>query len=94
LFVLADFHNSLGRAADWAEKYTANQAKYATTPAALRGFQHLQGGPRRGPTSTRTSPSSEVRAALKALATAKGAHYPMLTFAVGTIRLAEPGQAR
>ena len=29
---------------DFAEKYTANQAKYATTPAAMRGFELLQQG--------------------------------------------------
>ena len=43
LFVLADFYNvHAGRCPDFAEQYTANEAKYATTPAALQGFEQLQ----------------------------------------------------
>ncbi len=36
LFVLADFFNVLAAQPDFAEKYTAGEAKYATTPAACR----------------------------------------------------------
>ena len=42
LFVLGDFHNVAAAEPDFAEKYTKNQAKYATSPAAIKGFQHLQ----------------------------------------------------
>ena len=42
LFVLGDFHNVAAAEPDFAEKYTNNQAKYATTPAAIKGFEHLQ----------------------------------------------------
>ena len=42
LFVLADFFNVLAAEPDFAEKFTANQAKFATSPAALRGFEKLQ----------------------------------------------------
>ena len=42
LFVLADYHNVARAEPDWAEKYTANQAKYATTRRRSQGFQHLQ----------------------------------------------------
>ena len=41
LFVLADFANVTAAQADWAAKYTANQAKYVDEPA-LRGFQRLE----------------------------------------------------
>ena len=33
---------------DFTEQYTANEAKYATTPAALPGFQRLQEGFEKG----------------------------------------------
>ena len=42
LFVLADYYNVQAAVPDFAEKYTANQAKYATTPAALKGFQRQE----------------------------------------------------
>ena len=42
LFVLADYYNVQAAVPDFAEQYTTNQIKYATTPAALAGFQHLQ----------------------------------------------------
>ena len=42
LFVLGDFHNVSAAEPDFADKYTKNQAKYATSPAALKGFEHLQ----------------------------------------------------
>ena len=42
LFVLGDFHNVARPVPDFAADYTANKAKYATTPAAMAGFQHMQ----------------------------------------------------
>ena len=42
LFVLGDFHNVAAAVPDFAAEYTANKAKYATTPAALAGFEHIQ----------------------------------------------------
>ena len=42
LFVLADFYNVLAEAPTFADDYTANKAKYATTPAAVSGFEHLE----------------------------------------------------
>ena len=48
LFVLADYYNVQAAVPDFAEKYTNNQAKYADTPAALAGFQHLQEGNDKG----------------------------------------------
>ncbi len=46
--MLADFYNVEAADPDLADDYTANKAKYATTPAAMAGFQHLQDGPRAG----------------------------------------------
>ncbi len=41
LFVLADFYNVQAAVPNFAADYTANKAKYATTPAAAKGFDHL-----------------------------------------------------
>ncbi len=42
LFVLGDFYNVQAEVPTFAADYTANKAKYATTPAAARGFQYLE----------------------------------------------------
>lgn len=82
LFVLADFHNVATAESSFADDYTANQAKYATTPAALAGFEHLaevnEAGFLNGDFADAT-----FEEALRMLAEGEGAHYPMLTFAVG-----------
>ncbi|MGV2436906.1 MAG UNVERIFIED_CONTAM: extracellular solute-binding protein [Anaerolineae bacterium] len=44
LFVLGDYYNVAQAEPDFAEKYTANQAKYVTSPAAMAGFSYLQQG--------------------------------------------------
>ena len=40
--MLADFYNVQAEVPTFADDYTANKAKYATTPAAVRGFEHLE----------------------------------------------------
>ena len=42
LFVLADYYNVQAAVPDFAANYTANQAKYATTPAAMKGFERQE----------------------------------------------------
>jgi len=39
LFVLADYFNVQAEVPDFAARYTNNEAKYASTPAAMRGFE-------------------------------------------------------
>ncbi|QQR39476.1 ABC transporter substrate-binding protein [Devosia rhizoryzae] len=84
LFVLADFFNVLAAEPDFAEKFTANEAKFATSPAALRGFEKLQevyeAGYLNADFGAATYPDG-----LRMVATGEGAHYPMLTFGVGAI---------
>lgn len=80
LFVLADFHNVTAEQPDWAEKYTANQAKYSEEPA-LKGFQRLQEVHDAG-YFNKDFASIQMPQALQYLVEGKGAHYPMLTFAV------------
>lgn len=84
LFVLADFFNVLADVPDFAEKFTANEAKFATTPAAVRGFEKLQevfeAGYLNADFGAATYPDG-----LRMVATGEGAHYPMLTFGIGAI---------
>lgn len=84
LFVLADFYNVLAAEPDFAEKFTANEAKFATSPAALRGFEKLQevyeAGYLNADFGAATYPDG-----LRMVATGEGAHYPMLTFGIGAI---------
>ena len=61
LFVLGDFHNVSAAEPDFAAKYTKNQAKYATSPAALRASSTCRRSTTPA-TSTRTSPPSSTTA--------------------------------
>ncbi|MEU4218722.1 extracellular solute-binding protein [Actinoplanes sp. NPDC026623] len=82
LFVLGDFHNVAAADPQFAANYTANKAKFATTPAALAGFQHQQDVYDAGYLN-KDFASAKLDDGLKQLAQGKGAQYPMLTFAVG-----------
>ncbi len=84
LFVLGDYYNVEQAVPGFADQYTANEAKYATTPAAMAGFAYLQEGFESGwwqpdYATTRFEPG------LALLANGEVAHYPMLTFALSTI---------
>ena len=48
LFILSDYCNVSAAVPNFAADYTNNKIKYADTPAALAGFQHLQEGFRQG----------------------------------------------
>ena len=84
LLVLADFHNVAVQEPDWAELYTNNQAKFATTPAALRGFEHLQELFELG-YFNRDFATATFNDGLLQLAEGTGAHYPMLSFAIASL---------
>jgi raffinose/stachyose/melibiose transport system substrate-binding protein len=91
LFVLADYYNVAQAVPTFAEDYTNNEAKYATTPAALAGFAYLQQGFEEGwwqadYATTRFEPG------LQLLAEGQVAHYPMLTFVLSTIATNYPDQ--
>jgi raffinose/stachyose/melibiose transport system substrate-binding protein len=82
LIVLADYYNVQQAEPNFANDYTANKAKYATTPAALRSFQKL------GETVGYYNEdllATTYDTALAMLAEGKGAHYPMLSSAVPVI---------
>jgi len=81
LIVLADYYNVHALNPTFAEDYTANKAKYATTPAALRGFEKLQEIGEKG-YQNEDFLATTYDTGLKMLAEGQGAHYPMLTFAI------------
>lgn len=80
LFVLADFHNVTAAQADWADKYTKNEARYADQPA-LTGFQRLEEVRKAGYVN-KDYASIKLPQALEKLVKGEGAQYPMLTFAI------------
>ncbi|MCB9137333.1 MAG: extracellular solute-binding protein [Caldilineaceae bacterium] len=84
LFVLADYYNVQAADPNFAEEYTANQAKYATTPAALAGFAHIQEGYDKG-WYQQDYATTTYEQGMGLLANGEGAHYPMLSFALPTI---------
>jgi raffinose/stachyose/melibiose transport system substrate-binding protein len=91
LFVLADYYNVQTAVPDFAEKYTGNQAHYADTPAALAGFQHLQEAFDKGWWQEDFG-ADKFEIGQQKLAEGACAHYPMLTFAVGTMATNFPDQ--
>ncbi|WP_433717819.1 ABC transporter substrate-binding protein [Actinoplanes sp. CA-051413] len=93
LFVLGDFHNVTAAEPDFADKYTKNQAKYATSAAAVKGFQHLQEVHDAGYLN-KDFASAKFDDGLKKLAKGEGAHYPMLSSAISTIVANYPEQAK
>ncbi|WP_430782759.1 ABC transporter substrate-binding protein [Actinoplanes sp. G11-F43] len=89
VIVLADFHNVAAADPGFAGKYTNNQAKYATTPAAVAGFEHLQELHEAGYWNSDFA-SAKYNDGLAAVATGKAGHYPMITFGVPALDTAAP----
>lgn len=85
LFVLADYYNLNQAAPNFANDYTANKAKYATTPAAMKGFERLKEVHDAGLMNEDFGAAS-YDDGLRMVATGEAAHYPMLTFAVGALK--------
>ena len=85
LFVLADFYNVQAEAPNFAAEYTANKAKYATTPAAVKGFDYLEQVFKAGYLNEDFG-AATYDDGIRMVATAEAAHYPMLTFAIGAIK--------
>jgi raffinose/stachyose/melibiose transport system substrate-binding protein len=91
LFVLGDYYNVEQAVPTFADDYTNNKAKYATIPAALEGFQYLQEGFEKG-WYQQDFATTKFDQGLALLAEGKGAHYPMLSFALSTIAANYPDQ--
>jgi len=84
LFVLGDYFNVQAAVPNFAADYTANKAKYATTPAAMKGFEHGEEVFKAGYLNEDFA-AAKFDDGLRMVATGEGAHYPMLTFAIGGI---------
>jgi raffinose/stachyose/melibiose transport system substrate-binding protein len=84
LFVLGDFYNVQTANPNWAADYTANKIKYANDPAALRGFEKLEEAKQKD-WLNKGFGSMTFDQGMAYLVAGKGAHYPMLTFPVGTL---------
>lgn len=89
LFILADYFNVHTQEPDFAEMYTANEAKYATTPAAMQGFARLQQAYEAGYFNADFG-AATYNDGLRMVATGEAAHYPMLTFAIAAIQQNHP----
>ena len=89
LFVLGDFYNVLAQVPDFATEYTAGTAKYASTPAAMRGFQNQADVLAAGFLNEDYQAATFEEGVVK-VATGEGAHYPMLTFAISSINELAP----
>jgi len=93
LFVLGDFHNVAAVEPDFADKYTANQAKYATSPAALKGFEHTEAVHDAG-YENKDFASAKLPDGLRMLAQGKGAQYPILSGVVANMVATYPDAAK
>ncbi|MEU5877877.1 extracellular solute-binding protein [Spirillospora sp. NPDC047279] len=78
LMVLADYYNVQAAVPTFAQDYTAGKTKFASTPAAVSGFQHLAEIHARG-YSNKGFGSATNEQGLKMLIEGKGAHYAMLS---------------
>jgi len=93
LFVLGDFHNVASAEPDFAERYTAGQAKFATSPAARKGWEHLQQLHEAG-YYNEDFPSAKMEEGMRKLGAGEGAHYPMLSNGLSTLAVASPEGAQ
>lgn len=89
VLVLADYFNVQAEEPDFAERYTRNEAKYANTPAARKGFERLQAGYESGYYNEDFG-AATYNDGLRMLATGEGVHYPMLTVGFGAIKQNHP----
>lgn len=93
LFVLADYYNVQSQDPGFAAAYTANKAKYATTPAALRGFEKIEEVYKKG-YMNKDFLATTYDNGLKMLAEGTGVQYPMLTSALDAINLNFPDKIK
>ena len=84
LFVLADNYNVAQPDPTFAEDYTNNKAKYATIPAAMAGFEHLQEGYEKDWWQPDYA-TTKFEQGLEMLAKGDVPQYPMLTQVMPTI---------
>ncbi len=87
----ANFANVLAEEPDWAERFTANDAKFADDPVARRGIDYIQQGFDEGWFNADAA-TATFDDGLRLVATGDAVQYPMLTFAGATIEANYPDQ--
>lgn len=90
LLILADYYNVQAAVPDFAEQYTDNEAKWATTPEGLTSFERLAAGAENDWYQDDYLSTSHADG-LGMLARGEVAHYPMLSVVVPTIEADNPG---
>ena len=93
LLVLADFYNVAQAEPSFAEDYTANEAKYATTPAALTSFERLEEAYDSGWWNDDYG-AATYEDALQMMIDGEVAQYPMLTVALPALAELDAEAAR
>jgi raffinose/stachyose/melibiose transport system substrate-binding protein len=85
LFVLADYYNVNAAVPGFAKDFTENKAKFATTPAAAKGFERLEQTGKAGLFNADFG-AAKFDDGMRMVATGEAAHYPMLTFGIGNVQ--------
>jgi len=93
LYVLGNHYNVQAQSPNFAKDYTENKAKYATTPAALRGFEMTEETFKKG-YMNEDFLALTYDGALKMLAEGAGVHYPMLSSAVDSLAMNHPDKVK
>lgn len=76
LLQLGDYYNIYAADEDWADKFTANEVKFATTPEGLRSFEKVQDLAEAGYFNADFA-SAVLDDGLRAVASGEAGHYPM-----------------
>lgn len=84
LFVLANNYNVVTANPNFADDYTSNKAKYATTPEALKAFE-MTGAPFENGYTNEDFQAATYDDGVKMLADGTGVHYPMLSHALAAL---------
>ncbi|WEJ31650.1 ABC transporter substrate-binding protein [Devosia sp. SD17-2] len=81
---LGDYYNVQSKDPEFANRYTAGEAKFATDPGGIRSFEKLAELSAAGYLNEDYG-AAVLADGLRMIALGEGAHYPMLTFGLATV---------
>jgi len=93
LIVLADIHNVISEDPTFAADFSANKAKFSTTPAAIRSFEKLSEVYKKG-FLNKDFQSATYKDGIKMLIDGTGVQYPMLSAILTTIAASYPDKIK